>query len=300
MKWLLWLAIFVLSGVGVGAEPGHSSAAPRKTGRPESLRILMLGNSYTAMSWRQLVGFLDADPKIDAQLRAYCPGGKTLAEHAANRKVEELLGKRGEWDVVVLQEQSQLPAYALGVPGNEKLRRQLDAGAPVLIRRIHKLQPRARIVLFETWARHRDPDKQQTLAHFGGDPAKMQSALTAAYQRMRRNPGKWDFSKFVAIAPVGRAFAAWYAENGYGDPRRKLHRPDNSHPSKLGAFLAGAVLYETITGRPATGVDYLGPLKKLPDGVKLAAELKRCAHRTVEAARKNSEEKQTNQPGKTK
>ena len=243
----------------------------------------MIGNSYTAMTQRALRGILEADQEVDGELVAYCPGGKTLAEHAQDPKVHALLTKQGRWDVVVLQDQSQLPAYAMGGPRDENLLKQLDAGAPVLIPRIRKAQPKARIILFETWARHRAPDKAGTLKHFEGDPRKMQLALNAAYRRMVKNPGHWDFSKFVAIAPVGPAFEAWYEKFGYQDARRKLHFPDNSHPGPLGAFLAGAVLYETITGRPASKIDYTGALARQPGGAILAKDLKHVAHQTCKA-----------------
>jgi hypothetical protein len=249
------------------------------------MRVLMIGNSYTAMTQRVLKGFLEADPKIDVELVAYCPGGKTLAEHAQNPKVDALLTKRGRWDVVVLQDQSQLPAYAMGGPRDENLLKQLDAGAPVLIPRIRKAQPKAKIILFETWARHRAPDKAGTLKYFDGDPKKMQSALNAAYRRMVEKTGHWDFSKFVAIAPVGPAFEAWYEKFGYQDARRKLHCPDSSHPGPLGALLAGAVLYETITGRPASKVNYAGPLARQPGGARLAKDLKRFADQVCRAKR---------------
>lgn len=244
----------------------------------QSLRVLMIGNSYTEMTHQELRAMLAADPEIRVELTAHCPGGKTIAQHASNPKVEKLLKQNGKWNAVILQEQSQLPAFAMAGPADGPLMRQLDAGAPVMIPRIRKEQPEARIILFETWARHRDPDRQKTLEIFHGDPEAMQEALTRGYRRMISNAPDWDFTKEVVYAPVGQAFASWYKAHGYDNPAIKLHRKDNSHPAKTGAFLTAAVLYEAITGKPATKVAYDGGLKGTIDGKPLAEALKQQAH----------------------
>lgn len=255
---------------------------------PESLRVLMIGNSYTAMTHEDLRAMLAADPQLKVELVAHCPGGKTIAEHAANPKVDQLLKRNGKWNVVILQEQSQLPAFAIEGPAGGPMLRQLDAGAPVLIPRIHQDQPNARIIVFETWARHRDPDLQKTLEAFHNDPLKMQAALTKGYRRMICNPPAWDFSKLVTYAPVGQAFTSWYVAHGYDNLEIKLHRPDNTHPSKSGAFLTASVLYECITGRQATALPYDGGVQGKLDGMRLADALKRHAHATLLAYRKEA------------
>ena len=242
----------------------------------EKLRVLMIGNSYTDMTRDEVRGMLAAGGKRDVELVAECPGGRTLAQHAANPNVEKLLTKRGGWSVIILQEQSQLPAFAMAGPPDGPMLKQLDQGAPVLIPKIRKAQPKARIILFETWARHRDPDAQQTLAQLRADPVKMQEWLTAGYQRIMKNPPDWDFSKSVTYAPVGQAFASWYAAKGYDKPEFKLHRDDNTHPNKAGAILTASVLYECITDRPATESKYTGNLT-------ITGELKAQAHQTLAA-----------------
>ena len=238
----------------------------------EKLRVLMIGNSYTAQTRTQVKGFLDADPEVDAELVAHCPGGRKLVQHLANPKVDALLRDEKGWDVVVLQEQSQVPAFAMTSGGGEL--KMFVEGGEGMLRKIRTLQPKARILLFETWARHGGPEGAGVLKAFGGDPRKMQKALSKGYALLRKNPGKWDFSATVTIAPVGTAWEAWYRQHGYKESSRSLHSKDGSHPGKLGAYLTGAVFYEALTGRSAVEVEYAGRV----GDADLAAELRAQAH----------------------
>ncbi|BCX46941.1 cell division protein FtsK [Haloferula helveola] len=231
-------------------------------GAPKPLRMLMIGNSYTAQTKAEVKAFLDADPEVKLELVTHNPGGRFLEQHAKDPKVAKLLEGSGKWDVIVLQEQSQLPAFAM--KGDKGSLERLEGGAPVLIPKILKAQPQARVMMFETWARHSGNDKANTLRHFDGDPEKMQEALTKGYEYLVRRPDAWDYSKEVSIVPVGQAFAAWYAGDGKEEGMPSLHRPDNSHPSKAGAYLTGAMFYRAITGRDPAKVSYDGGLQ--PDG----------------------------------
>lgn len=237
----------------------------------EKLRVLMIGNSYTAQTRSEVKGFLDADPEVEVEMVVHCPGGRKLVQHVESSRVAELLEDKEGWDVVVIQEQSQLPAFAMLSKGEAY--DLFTQNGVELIRRVRKAQPEARILLFETWARHRDPDRAGTLKHFDGKPERMQDALTRAYAMLRSNPGEWDFSKEVAIVPVGRAWQRWYERKGYDDEGTKLHSRDHSHPGKLGAYLTGAVFYESLTGRKAGELPYQGRIED-PD---LAEELREQA-----------------------
>ena len=266
-------ALIVLIPLGICCY-GNSGELESKT-----LNVLMLGNSYTGQTWRQLDGFFRADPKFNAAITVIAPGGRQIRQLLQNSKVRDAIQGDNEWDVVVLQEQSQTPAFAMGEgDGADRAREALDAGAPRMIPFIRKHQPEARIILFETWARHRAPDKFATLKVFGGDPVAMQKALCAGYRRMLKHDGEngWDYTKVAQIAPVGRAWEAWYTAKGYEDETFKLHKKDNSHPGQLGAYLTAAVFYETITGRQATASEYTAGLP-----AEVTKELKRIASQTV-------------------
>jgi len=251
----------------------------------KTLNILMLGNSYTGQTWRQLDSFLKADPKAQAAITVIAPGGRQIRQLLENSKVRDAIQGDTRWDVVTLQEQSQTPAYAFcNGGGAEQAMEALLAGGPKMISVIRKHQPGARVILFETWARHTSPDKFATLRVFGGDPKAMQAALCRGYGRMLKHdgPNGWDFTEVAGIAPVGRAWEAWYKAKGYEDETLKLHKKDNSHPGQLGAYLTGAEFYETITGRPVTGVEYAAGLP-----ADVAIDLKRVASETVQKANRN-------------
>lgn len=221
----------------------------------DKLRVLMIGNSYTAQTRQEVAGFLKADPEIDLEFASHAPGGNFLEQHANNPKVAELLKR--EWDVVVVQEQSQLPAFAMN--GDAGAMKRFEQGGTDLIAMVRKSPGKPRILLFQTWARHADGDKRGTLDHFGGKPERMQDALAKGYEHLRKKAGGK-----IEVVEVGRAFERWYAEKGYADRKFSLHKPDGSHPSKLGAYLTGAMFYRAITGRdPAK----LSGRPKLGDGL---------------------------------
>jgi len=251
----------------------------------EEMNILMVGNSYTMQSWEMLNGFLAADPAVDASITLQVAGGKKLFEFVEDEELLDLLNGDTKWNFVVLQDQSQLPALAFNpdLPDVEENRAAFDAGGPRLIELIHRAQPQVEIVLFETWARHPGPEKWKTLVTwFDNDPDVMMKYLAEGYRSLIRRPGPdgWDHSGFVRLAPVGEAFLAWYKHNGYGDDAKKLHKSDNSHPAVPGAYLTGAVFYETITGRKSADVSFDGGLENgLADG------LRQTATRAVEAER---------------
>lgn len=234
----------------------------------EKLRVLMIGNSYTAQTRQAVSGFLEADPEVDLELVAHAPGGAFLHQHADNPKVAALLER--EWDVVVLQEQSQLPAFAMS--GDGEARRRFEQAGLAMIRRAAGGPGAPRVLLFQTWAMHAEDDRRGTLKRFGGSPARMQDALARGYELLE---SKSD--KKVRVVEVGRAFERWYGSEGYDDPALSLHRQDGSHPSKLGAYLTGAVFYGAITGKDPSTVEFVGGLDGLTAGRILKAALPAAA-----------------------
>ena len=71
--------------------------------------ILFIGNSYTGgirKTFDQLVKAENADLHVEY----INPGGRQLRQHFSNPKVIAKIKSR-KWDFVILQEQSQTPAY---------------------------------------------------------------------------------------------------------------------------------------------------------------------------------------------
>lgn len=212
-------------------------------------RVLFVGNSYT--------GFNDL-PKIFHDLVAKTtnpvptiesttPGGKTLEQHLNLPATLKLIDE-GNWDVVVLQGQSQEAAMAEQF---QNMRTSFLKGAAGLYERIKAKSPKARVVLYETWARHadywKDPKADKGV---GSNPTEMQARIRKWYQHAAGQ--RKDF----VVAPVGDAW-----ELNYKNPNPiRLHRKDNSHPDFTGSYLAALVIYATIYHPSNLNVTYHGNL----------------------------------------
>jgi len=218
-------------------------------------RVLFIGNSYTGVNdlpqiFRDIVASTGAPAP---EVRATTPGGKLLEQHLREPAALKLMDE-GNWDVVVLQGQSQESALA---EQSEKVRDRFLRGAAGLYDRIKSRSPTAKVVLYETWARHadywQDPKANRNV---GNDPGEMQARIrkwyrTAAAQRP-------DF----VIAPVGDAW-----ELNYRSPNAlRLHVNDNSHPAFQGSYLAGLVIYATIYHPTALAISYRGNLTSAEAG----------------------------------
>jgi hypothetical protein len=215
-----------------------------------NMRILLVGNSYTAGTRRafdQQVGL-----RKGVVAGYITPGGWTLEKHLESQNTTDTI-RTGNWDVVVLQEQSQLPS----LPGKHGKRFHESVDALVKLIR----ESGARPILYMTWGR-RNGDEANP--HVNPDYTTMQDRLTAAYRAAGDRNG-------VPVAPVGEAWRRVRAANP--SLGKQLYRKDGSHPSAKGAFLAACVLTATIFGEEA----------KLPVGE--AELLKKCAREAVAAER---------------
>lgn len=235
----------------------------------EPARVLFIGNSYTGVN--NLPGIfraiIESAGKPVPHIDAVTPGAKTLQQHL---NLPGTLAKidQGGWDVVVLQGQSQEAALA---EQSDNVRSNFLAGAAGLYDRIKAGSPGARIVFYETWARHADYWKDPKAdTHAGRNPAEMQARIRKWYQRAAARPD-------AAVAPVGDAW-----ELNYRDPQAvRLHAKDNSHPTFNGSYLAGLVMVATIYGATNLHIAYHGNLTDAE-----AAYLQRIATQAIQAARR--------------
>ena len=217
-------------------------------------RILFIGNSYTAANTLHL---LVSDLLIEAGHGGYTldvtPGGHRLEQHAADAdgsngdtRLRDLLVTGEEaalgWDVVVLQEQSQVA----GFPTTEPYWIGMVEGATTL--RDLASDAGADTVIFMTWGR-RDGDAMNPTLY--PDYPTMQDRLSAGYTELaRRLDGTGDP---VFLAPVGESFRSPYLE---GDTAafEGLYVTDGSHPSIRGSYLAACTIFATIAGTSPVGL----------------------------------------------
>lgn len=200
-----------------GLKPLRAAFAHTKT---KPVRVLFVGNSYTSANNlpNMLVALAaSAKPPVRIQAGRFMKGGYTFGRHAKDGACRKMISD-GQWDVVVLQEQSQMPFV------RPKL---MHADARKLHAEVQKAG--AKTVFFMTWAR----------AHQG----EMIEKIAKAYNGIVAELG-------AMAAPVGRAWQKALAEN----PKLKLHAADKSHPNAHGTYLAACVFYATFTGRDPRGL----------------------------------------------
>lgn len=220
---ILWLvAVLLLGATGGRAQPRSA------------LSVLFIGNSYTLghdlpESVRQVAL---SGGEVAPTVQAFAVGGRRLADHLADPRLEGVLARH--WDVVVIQAYSLVPAMAEVDPA---VRAEFLGNCRELSARVRNHNPRARIVFFETWARHARLWPDGVDARAGASPAQMQERLRHWYLVAARDCG-------AAVAPVGEA---WQANYRSVSPRM-LHEDDGSHPSSIGTRLAALVLAKTIYG----------------------------------------------------
>jgi hypothetical protein len=210
------------------------------------LEVLFIGNSYVSVNNL---------PEVFAQIAAgasqeaphvvmHAPGGQTLAGHCRDASLMKKL--EAGFDVVILQEQSQLPAFA---EVNPAVRRQFLESGQWLAKHIRQRRPDTRIILYQTWARHASAWQQKPgPGELGANAEEMQTRLSRWYREAARLCN-------ATVAPVGEAWRANYHE---AQPVM-LHAADASHPTYPGTYLAALVLAKTIYD-PSLVTTYHGPL----------------------------------------
>ena len=220
------LIVLMMTGLALGAagdaKPGGFKAlrAVFADAKTKPVRVLFVGNSYTSANnlVNMFVGLTaSAKPPVRIQAGQFTKGGYTFGRHAKDEACRKIISS-GKWDVVVLQEQSQMPFI------RPKL---MHADARKLHAEVQKAG--ARSVFFMTWAREHQPENAEKIAK--------------AYSQIAAELGA------VAV-PVGRAWQKALAEN----PKLKLHAADKSHPNVHGTYLAACVFYATFTGRDPRGL----------------------------------------------
>jgi len=228
---------------------GRSVPTSADTPDSSSPRMLFIGNSYTSVNNLPQI-FQDVAACVGhapSEIKAVTPGGVTLYQQFISPDTLKFIDE-GNWDIVILQAQSQEAAMSEQFPN---MRDHFLKGAASLYDRIKAGSPHAKIILYQTWARHadywNDPKADRSI---GNNPADMQARIRRWHQNAAAQK-----SGFL-IAPVGDAW-----ELNYKNPNAiRLHAGDNSHPAFNGSYLAALVIYGTIYHPLNLNVPYHGDL----------------------------------------
>ncbi len=222
-----------------------SDSEPRK-----GLKILFIGNSYTQSIRRYFTGLANAG-RTDAYIDWMTQGDFILSQHVEEQDIIDKISS-GEYSVIVLQEQSQLPTLP------EFKEKHLDK-----IKEFNQLiaDSGAETVLYMTWAcKEGDTENSDLFPDDSYD--KMQKRLIDAYEALGQELG-------ATIAPIGIAWSKLVDQ-------MELYREDNSHPSSNGGYLVSCVLYNTIFQSSPTSIAYKGDVKE-----DLAETIRETAAETV-------------------
>jgi len=226
MKRLLSALVLLLALCGCAPQPNCSSSSE------PALRVLFIGNSYTYVN--DLPGTFtelacSGGRKVETGMQAR--PGWALDDHANSAQTLDVLEHK-TWDIVVLQDQSEVPALEY-----ERTHRMVPSGR-FLVRKVRERA--ARPVFFQTWG-HRDGLPSAGLANYQA----MQSQLDLGYRVLA------DELK-VPVAPVGDAWSKAVAQS----PPLSLWQDDGSHPTPQGTYLAACVFYAVLLDQSPEGLSY--------------------------------------------
>ena len=160
---------------------------------------------------------------------SYTPGGYTFMGHSTNATSLNKIAQ-GNWDFVVLQEQSQLPSFP-----DSQVENQVYPYAQQLNNLINQQNPCAETVFYMTWGR-----KNGDASNCANWPpvctyTGMDDLLNERYRFMAEQND-------AILSPVG---AVWrYIRENY--PSIELYSADGSHPSVAGTYAAACSFYATL------------------------------------------------------
>jgi hypothetical protein len=184
------------------------------------IKILFIGNSFTQRNdLPGLLASLAAGRGLAIQNELISSGGASLRTHWNAGKAAAAI-KTGEFNYVVLQEQSTLPVKnADRMAENVRLFDGLikDAGS--------------KTVLYMTWARGHSPETQQ--------------AITDAYNKVG---DELD----AIVVPVGTVWKNFLAK--HSEP--VLYDRDQSHPTLAGSYLAACVFLAVLLKADPLGMEF--------------------------------------------
>lgn len=207
--------------------------------------VFFVGNSYTYSNDLPLLINQIANSTGDQlTYQSHTPGGSTLQQHANNTNVTNTIAQ-GNWDYVVLQEQSQTPAFP-----NNYVNANMFPFAAQLATAIKTGNPCGNSIFFMTWG-YKNGD---SINCNGGltnmcTYADMDDTIYQRYMQMAQN-------NEALVSPVGRVWRNIITNY----PNMELYSPDFSHPSYLGSMAAAYTFYTVIFKKDPTLATFNGNL----------------------------------------
>jgi hypothetical protein len=207
-------------------------------------KVLFIGNSYTAVNDLPLLLSNVAQSAGDSVIyESNCIGGYTFQLHSTNSTTLQKINQ-GDFDFVVLQEQSQLPSFPIS-----QVQTSVYPYAKTLDSLINVANSCTETVFYMTWGRKNGdasncPNWPPVCSYSG-----MDSLLRLRYQDMANTNN-------ALVSPVG---AVWrYIRNNY--PNIELYSADESHPSLAGSYAAACTFYSILFRKDPTLITFVSTL----------------------------------------
>ncbi len=191
---------------------------------------LFLGNSYTYVNnLPQIIADVAASVGDTLLFDSNTPGGYTFQGHSTNTtSLNKIM--LGNWDFVMLQEQSQMPSFPLN-----EVQTDVFPYAHFLDSIINVYNPCVETMFYMTWGRKNGDASNCSFWPPVCTYEGMDSLLNLRYMMMAD-------SNNAVVSPVG---AVWkYIRQNY--PLIELYQSDESHPSLAGSYAAACCFYTTI------------------------------------------------------
>ena len=186
---------------------------------PHAIKLLFIGNSFTQRNnLPGLLAELAAARSLTVKYELISVGGASLRTHwNAGRAGKEIA--EGDYDYVVLQEQSTLP-----VKNAQRMAENVRLFDEAIKRAGSKT------VLYMTWARQHAPDTQQAIAD--------------AYNTIGEERG-------AIVVPVGLAWQNFLSTHD----KPLLYDRDQSHPTLAGTYLAACAFLAALLKTNPIGIE---------------------------------------------
>jgi hypothetical protein len=216
-------------------------------GQQDTARVLFLGNSYTAYNnLPNLFAQFSAAGGHNSEVESNTPGGYRLQGHSTNTQSLQLINE-GNWDYVVLQEQSQIPSLQIGQVNSLCFPYAEDLNEAILA-----ANPCTETVFYMTWGRKNGDagncSNWPPVCTYQG----MDSLLSLRYMQMTNDND-------AIVSPVG---AVWrFLRENFSSI--ELYANDESHPSAAGSYAAACAFYSVIHRADPELVAFDGPLNAL-------------------------------------
>jgi hypothetical protein len=227
----------------------------------KKLEVLFLGNSYTYVNDLPNLITQIALSKGDSLITDENDvGGYTLQAHSTDATSLSKINSR-PWDYVILQEQSQRPAFP-----QSQVEVEVYPFADSLNKYIKNNDSCTQTVFFMTWGRKNGDASNcafyPPICTYEG----MQAGLRYSYLFMGQTLN-------AVVSPVG---IVWKRVRNEGDSI-ELYSADESHPSLAGSYLAACTFYATLFQKTPVGASFI------PVGLNpaTAIHLQQYAHQVV-------------------